>query len=69
MNLLIVLIIGILIGWFTKVPFLIKQYRELEGYKKGKIELYNRLVNDINGLPMGDRSKYKMSIQYFKDSY
>ena len=68
MSLWIVLIIGILIGWIIKIPFLIKWYRDLEGYKKGKIELYNRLVNMMNGLPLDDRSQYKMSIEYFKDS-
>jgi len=62
------LIAGVLIGWTTKVPFLIKWYNELKQYKVKKTELYNRLVNMILELPKDEQSKHWIGVNYFKDT-
>jgi len=44
------LIIGILIGWITKVPFLFQMYRELrqtKDYQKRKTEAYVQEVKRL----------------------
>ncbi len=61
------LLIGIAIGWLTKIPFLIKWYRELTQYKIGKVKLYNKLINQINKLPKDEQSKFWITTAYFKD--
>jgi hypothetical protein len=61
------LLIGIAIGWITKVPFLIKWYKELKRYKEGKVKLYNRLINEVNKLPKDEQSKFWITIAYFRD--
>ena len=63
------LIIGIAIGWITKVPFLIGWYKDLKRYKEGKIKLYNKLINEINKLPKDEQSKFWITVAYFRDSY
>lgn len=62
------LLFGILLGWITKIPFLIKWYRDLKIYKKKKIELYNKIINDIHKLPINEQSKHWISAKYFKDT-
>lgn len=61
------LLIGIAIGWITKVPFLIKWYKELKRYKEGKVKLYNRLINEVNKLPKDEQSKFWITTSYFRD--
>jgi len=61
------LLIGIAIGWITKVPFLIKWYNELKRYKEGKVRLYNRLINEVNKLPKDEQSKFWITTAYFRD--
>lgn len=68
MNLWIVLIIGIAIGWFTKVPFLLKWYQDLKKYKIGKLEMYQRLMRSMNGTPVDERRYHELAIRYFKDT-
>ena len=63
------LIIGILIGWITKVPFLIKWYNEFKQYREGKIKLYNQLINSINKLPKDEQSEFWITVAYFKDGH
>ena len=68
MNTWIILGIGILIGWSTKLPFALKWYRELKQYKVKKLEMYNRLISDIHKLPMDEQNKYWLSAAYFRDT-
>lgn len=68
MNLWIVLIIGIFIGWLFKIPFLLKWYRDLENYKIGKLKMYLRLMQSMNGVPTEERNIHELSIKYFRDT-
>lgn len=60
------ILIGIAIGWITKVPFLIKWYREFNTYKVRKVELYNRLMAEFIKLPSDEKNKFYITIEYFK---
>lgn len=62
------LLAGIAIGWITKVPFLRRWYQDLQRYKKKKVELYNRLINEVNKLPKDEQSKFWITIAYFRDA-
>ena len=68
MNTWILIGIGVLIGWITKLPFALKWYRELKEYKAGKIKLYNKLITEIKKLPKDEQNKYWITAAYFRDA-
>jgi hypothetical protein len=68
MNTCILIGIGILIGWITKLPFALKWYRELKEYKEDKIKLYNKLITEIKKLPKDEQNKYWITAAYFRDA-
>jgi len=44
MTVWIYFLVGVLVGWITKVPFLIKWYRELREDKIDRQRMYDRIV-------------------------
>jgi hypothetical protein len=68
MSTCIILAIGILIGWITKLPFAIKWYKELKQYKIKKVEMYNRIMDEIHKLPKDEQAKYHITTAYFRDT-
>lgn len=68
MNTYVILIIGVLIGWCTKIPFFLSWYKSYEKYKAEKLEMYKRIMQKIETLSKEDQAKLNLTAKYFRDT-
>lgn len=58
------LIIGIYIGWFTKVPHLRKEYREAIMAKKRSTSRYNKIIHHINAIEgLSEKERFSLLLK------